>query len=343
MKKILIRSRKLETFRNLDFQSLAKVMTREKKTIVTGSSGFIGSHLCEALLRRPDQRIIAIDKNGPPSLIDDSSVEFCKMDLSSEPLESSLTSNVELVFHLAANPEVKIGFTDSLVDYKNNIVATRELLESLKTSGFHGKLIFASTSTVYGEASVIPTPEEYGPLLPISMYGATKLACESLISAYARLFHFNARIVRFANVVGARSKHGIVFDFVQKLRANPTKLEILGDGTQNKSYVHIVDCVSGLLKTSVTSGLPVDVYNLGTGQTTSVLRIASIIIEAMRLPEVSIETGHGIGENGSGWPGDVKNMLLDCKKLITCGWECRFTSDEAIRQTASEMQTTLPR
>ena len=303
------------------------VISTKEGIAVTGASGFIGTHLCN--LVRKNARIIAIDKVEPGVSKD----AFQKIDLSRE-LPS--LDGINVVYHLAANPEVRIGSSDTSVDYENNIVATRNVLESLRKSRFHGTFVFASTSTVYGEASVMPTPENYGPLIPISMYGASKLACESLISAYAKLFGFRARIIRFANVVGGSSSHGVVCDFVNKLKKNPRKLEILGDGTQKKSYVHISDCAEGIMKTSGLGG-DVEIFNLGTEQTTDVMRIASIVAEELSLEDVEFETGHGSGEGGRGWPGDVKNMLLDSRKLISFGWKYHLTSDEAIRETVREM------
>ena len=319
-------------------------MQRTEKVVITGSSGFIGTHLRKVLeSRSPGLEIIGIDKKDAPQSHkadnnnEHSMAKFHKIDLSIRPPDISL-GDADRVFHLAANPEVRLGSTDTSLDYENNVVATRNLLESLSTSKFLGTLVFASTSTVYGEATIIPTPETYGPLIPISMYGASKLACESLISAYANLFHFNAKIIRFANVVGGESKHGVIFDFANKLEANPRKLEILGDGTQAKSYVYIGDCVNGLI-TSASVGDGVDIFNLGTEQTTNVLDIARIVAEEKGLKSVTFEAGYGDGDHGRGWPGDVKRMLLDCNKLIRLGWKYRYTSDEAVRRAAREIES----
>ncbi|MDG6907709.1 MAG: NAD-dependent epimerase/dehydratase family protein [Nitrososphaerota archaeon] len=305
------------------------------KVVVTGSSGFIGRELCKALLKEPDTFVYGLDRVEPQSPESQDSFRFQRIDLSSEQPELSLLKDTDLVFHLAANPEVRIGVEDTDVDYLNNVVATRNLLESLKRSHFHGSVVFASTSTVYGEATVVPTPESYGPLVPISMYGGSKLACEALVSSYAKLFDFRARIIRFANVVGGSSRHGVIYDFVNKLRRDPKKLEILGDGTQSKSYVHISDCVNGLLISSELGG-SVEIFNLGTLETTNVRKIAEIVIGEMKLKDVEIKTGGGT-KDGRGWPGDVKKMLLDCGKIRSLGWMYRFSSDEAITMAARNM------
>jgi len=150
---------------------------------------------------------------------------------------------VEAVFHLAANPEVKLSSTCPEIHYQQNVVATFNLLEAIRKTGNIKTFIFTSSSTVYGEPTKIPTPEDYAPLKPISVYGASKLACEALISAYAHTYGFKAIIYRLANIVGPRNKHGVIHDFMQKLKTKPKELEILGDGTQNKSYLYINDCI----------------------------------------------------------------------------------------------------
>jgi UDP-glucose 4-epimerase len=303
--------------------------------VVTGSSGFIGQELCGLLCKDSACSVLGLDKVTPGSQISSPNFRFLKTDLSLENLGYSL-KHASRIFHLAANPEVSIGVSDSNIDIKDNFVATRNLLELLRNSEFRGTFIFASTSTVYGEAKMIPTPESYGPLIPISLYGASKLACESLIFAYANLFRFKAKVVRLANVVGGSSHHGVVYDFIEKLKKNPSRLQVLGDGTQAKSYVHIDDCLDGLLRV-IDLGNDIDVFNLGTEQTTNVMKIAKIVIEAMNLENVKIETGFGEGENGRGWPGDVKKMLLDCTKLMSLGWRYKMSSDESIRASAKQI------
>jgi len=158
--------------------------------------------------------------------------------LSQSDLKKLEVDDYNVIFHLAANPEVKIGSTDPSIHFQQNVVATYNLLERVRRAEEGPILVFTSTSTVYGEALKIPTPEDYAPLKPISTYGASKLACEALISAYAYTYGFKAVILRLANIVGPRSRHGVIHDFIQKLRKNPHELEILGDGTQTKSYLH---------------------------------------------------------------------------------------------------------
>jgi UDP-glucose 4-epimerase len=238
----------------------------------------------------------------------------------------------DIIFHLAANPEVRIGAINTKVDYEQNVLATYNLLEAVRKTKSVKKLIFTSTSTVYGEAEKIPTPEDYAPLKPISLYGASKLACESLISGYSHTFGFNSLIVRIANIVGPRSNHGVVYDFVKKLRSDPRVLEVLGDGKQCKSYLHVSDCVDALLILLDESEDGVAIYNVGSEDRIDVMSIARIIIEEMKLEDVEIRTSGGI-EGGRGWKGDIKEMQLDISRIERIGWRPKLNSAEAIRIT----------
>jgi UDP-glucose 4-epimerase len=190
---------------------------------------------------------------------------------------------------------------------------------------------------VYGEASQIPTPEDYGPLLPISIYGASKLACEALISAYGHTFDMRAVLYRFANVVGPRSTHNVLHDFIRKLRENHNQLEILGaaPGT-SKSYVHVSDCVAGMLVGAEKASEQIEVYNIGSTDRTSVKEIADIVVQEMHLKKVDYRWTGGV-QGGRGWIGDVKQMLLDVSKLQGRGWSPRMNSKEAVRTAVKEI------
>jgi UDP-glucose 4-epimerase len=198
-------------------------------------------------------------------------------------------------------------------------------------------MAFTSTSTVYGEAHLLPTPEDYAPLLPISLYGASKLACESLISAWCHTFRMNAIIYRFANCVGPRGTHGVIIDFINKLKANPRELEILGDGTQRKSYLYITDCVEAMIyaleHTSfdiATQRGGVEVYNIGSEDHIDVKSIADIVTSSMGLRDVKYTFTGGVN-GGRGWLGDVKFMFLSIDKLRSLGWKPKYNSSESIR------------
>jgi UDP-glucose 4-epimerase len=197
-------------------------------------------------------------------------------------------------------------------------------------------IAFTSSSTVYGEAKIIPTPEDYGPLKPISLYGASKLACESLISGYAHMFGFNSVICRLANIVGSRSSHGVVYDFIRKLKENPKKLEVLGDGTQSKSYLFIDDCIEAHFIAVENARDRVEIYNVGSEDKVNVLTIAKIVAEEMGLSKVEIHKTGGV-DGGKGWKGDVKEMFLDISKLKRLGWKPKSNSAEAVRLTVKGM------
>jgi len=197
------------------------------------------------------------------------------------------------------------------------------------------KILFTSTSTIYGEAQIMPTPENYGPLTPISIYGASKLACEALITSYSHTFDIQAWIFRFANIVGPRSNHGIITDFIRKLRENPKKLEILGDGKQEKAYLHVSECVNSILFAMKKSKEKVNIFNIGSEDTISASGIGRVIAEEMGLPDVKfIYTG-----GSRGWIGDVPGMRLDIEKLKNLGWKPAYTSEMSVREAARALLT----
>jgi UDP-glucose 4-epimerase len=246
----------------------------------------------------------------------------------------------DLVFHLAANPEVRVGSTNPDIHFQQNIVATHNLLESIRKTKNKPTLIFTSTSTVYGEPTKIPTPEDYAPLKPISTYSASKLACEAMISAYAYTYGFKALIYRLANIIGPRSKHGVIYDFIQKLNKNPKELEILGDGTQTKSYLYITDCAEAMLLGLEKSTEQVEIYNVGSKDQINVKTIAEIVAEEMGLQGVKFKFTGGV-DGGRGWKGNVKNMLLDITKIKSLGWKPKHNSKQAIKKATQHTITEL--
>jgi len=318
-------------------------LTLEKlqNVLVTGGAGFIGSALVPVLLDK-NYRVTVIDHLSTSKLkslerffpLDN--FEFIKLDLLDENKLKEIVKESDLIFHLAANVDVRKGYLNTDADFLNNIVATRNVLESMRTSDRCKKIIFTSSSVVYGEALEIPTPESHGPLIPISLYGASKLACEALISGYVGTFGIDAVIFRLANVVGPTIAHGVIFDFFNKLKQSKGNyLQILGDGNQRKSYLYIDDCINalsiGLRKFS--SGL--EIFNVGSDDQIDTNTIAQIIIDELRLhPEIS--HSHE-SNNGRGWRGDVKYMLLSTEKLKKIGWKINHSSEEAVRLTAKNI------
>jgi len=314
------------------------------KTLVTGGAGFLGSHLVDALLERKDDATVIdnLTSGRVENLRQASSKDgfkLVKMDLKDSFGLAEMLDGVATIFHFAANPEVRVGSTNPAIHFQENLLATFKLLEAARMNGRAKTIVFASTSTVYGEAAQMPTREDYGPMLPISTYGGSKLGCESLISSYAYTHGLRGLILRLGNCVGERSGHGVIADFIKKLRADPTQLEVLGDGTQTKSYIHVSDFVKGAfiaLEAFLRSDRRVDVYNLSSPDQVSVKRIAQIVIEESGLRNVKMKFTGGV-DGGRGWFGDVKVMHLSVEKLQNQGWQPKFNSEQAIRLAAKEL------
>ncbi|MDD4749531.1 MAG: NAD-dependent epimerase/dehydratase family protein [Methanosarcinaceae archaeon] len=308
-----------------------------EKILLTGGAGFIGSHLLDRL-RDKGYEVTVFDNlsSGKLEFLEPSlknpGFKLIEGDLLDTKAINKACKGVDFVFHVAANPDVKLGASDTSVHFEQNILATYDLLEALRLNGIK-KLAFTSTSTVYGDAKVIPTPESYGPLIPISLYGASKLACEALITSYSHTFDLQAWIFRFANIVGARSTHGIIFDFIQKLRKNPKKLEILGDGKQEKSYLHVSECVASILFAIEKSNGAVNIFNIGSEDTISASEIGKIVVEEMGLSDVKFTYTGG----SRGWKGDVPKMRLGLEKLKQIGWKPEYTSERSIRETVNSL------
>jgi len=238
----------------------------------------------------------------------------------------------EVIWHLGANTDIPTGNKVTDLDLKNCTIATRNVLEVMKQNSID-KIIFASSACVYGDAPPRPLAETFGPLHPINLYGAGKLACEGLISAYCHLFDIKTWMFRFANVVGARMGHGVIYDFIQKLKANPRELEILGDGNQEKPFFLVEDCIDGMLCAFHNSDNQYDVYNLGCESFTTVTRIAQIVTEELGLDNVKFKYTGG----HRGWPGDVPVVRFNVEKMEKLGWRAKHSSDEAVRIAARRL------
>ncbi len=315
--------------------------TFDEPILVTGGAGFIGSKIVEKLLSEGHEtHVIDNMSNGNPDFVEkwkkNLNFKFFNLDLLQKDSLSNL-GNYKLIYHCAADPEVRTSVTNPKTHFTHNVMSTLNLLEATRESVKN--FVFLSTSTVYGVATKIPTPEDYSPMEPISPYGASKLACESLISSYAHTFNFNAINFRFANIIGETSTHGVIFDFIKKLKNNPKKLEILGDGTQNKSYLYISDCVDAIQHALSHSSKKVDVYNVGSEDTVDVKTIAKVVIDEMGLDDVEISYTGGV-DGGRGWKGDVKNMQLGISKIKSLGWTPVHNSIEAVKLTVKNILLT---
>ncbi|MFB6310489.1 MAG: NAD-dependent epimerase/dehydratase family protein [Salinirussus sp.] len=300
----------------------------DRHALVTGGAGFVGSHLAEGLLSAGAAVTVLDDLSaGRRDWVPDGAA-FIEADVNDTDTVEAAVSEADFVCHLAAGKAVDAA--DPRSQFEANIAGTYTILEAMAAANVH-HLLYTSSSTVYGEAPR-PTPEDHGPLEPISAYGAGKLAEEGLVSTYAHSHGITARVVRFANVVGPRLRGAVVPDFIQKLRADPTELEILGDGRQQKSYLHVTDCVDAMVQILREVETAYAVYNLGTESTTAVTEIADTVAAAMNVDPAYRFTG---GERG--WTGDVPRMRLDISKLRALGWTPALESDAAIERAAHEL------
>ncbi len=310
---------------------------KEARVLVTGGAGFIGSHIVDSLMARGAHvKVLDNFSSGRKELISQHSDNnrFCLVegDLLNGPTLEKALEDVDIVFHIAADPDVRLGATNSAVHFEQNILATYKLLEAMRLAEV-SNIVFTSTSTVYGEALEVPTPEDYGPLVPISLYGASKLACEALITSYSHTFNMRSWLFRFANIIGKRSNHGIIVDFIQKLRQDPDRLEILGDGKQSKSYLHVEECVEGLLFAVENGAEQINIFNVGSEDTITATDIGMIVIREMGLEDVEITYTGG----KRGWKGDVPRMMLSVEKLKELGWVPGMSSDESVRATVASI------
>ncbi len=308
--------------------------------VVTGGAGAIGSILVRELLAEGREvRVVDNLSSGHKELLPSpgsaARLSFHLTDLAREGLPPAAAEGVEELWHLAANPDIRKGTADPRIDLENGTLATFHVLESART-GDIPRVRFSSSSVVYGLASVQPTPETYGPLAPESLYGAAKLASEAMVSAYAHSYGLTAHIFRFANIIDGRMKHGILYDLFQKLARDPSRLEVLGDGRQAKSYLRTEDCVAGMRTATRGANEPVNFFNLGAADRITVREIAEKVVRA-----------HGGGARidylggDRGWTGDVPLQLLSIEKLGRLGWKPSFTSAGAIDKTIGELREAL--
>jgi len=299
-----------------------------KRVVVTGGAGFVGSHLADRLVDDADVTVVDDCSNGREEWVPDAAT-LVQGDLTDATVvDGVITDETDVVCHFAASKDVDADAPRA--QFEDNVAMTHNVLERMDEVGVD-RLLYTSSSVVYGEAPR-PTPEDYGPLEPISAYGAGKLADEALLSARAHAGAFDVWTFRFANVVGPRLRGAVVPDFIEKLQADPSTLEILGDGRQEKSYLTVGDCLDGMAHAIARAEDPVNTFNLGTRTTTSVDRIASIVAEELGVDPEYTYTG---GERG--WKGDVPKMCLSVEKLSALGWEPDTSSDDAIRWATRQL------
>ncbi|MFB6185323.1 MAG: NAD-dependent epimerase/dehydratase family protein [Halobacteriaceae archaeon] len=301
----------------------------DKRVVVTGGAGLIGSELVGQLVQ--DNDVIVVDNlsNSDAEFVP-ADATFVKGDICDRSTVASvITEDIDCVFHLAAADKY-VATDQPRQQFEKNSEMTYNILERMEEVGV-SNIAFTSSCTVYGEAPR-PTPEDFGPLEPISIYGASKLADEGLLSVYAHSYDFTVWTFRFANIVGPRFGAGVIPDFIEKLREDPDTLEILGNGKQEKSYLHASECAEAIIYVVEHADNPVNTYNLGTRTTTSVDRIAEIVTEEMGVDPTYYYTG---GDRG--WKGDIPKVKLSLEKLAALGWTPDQSSDEAVRTATREL------
>ena len=308
-----------------------------QRALVTGGAGFIGSHIVDRLVQIVGNVTIYDDfSTGQEQFIShhagNPKVRVVRADvLDSERLKEEM-ANCDFVFHIQANADVRGGIRRTRIDLEQNTIATWNVLEAMRINEIK-QIVFASSATVYGEPDVFPTPESYAPL-QTSLYGASKLACEAMIQAYSEYFGITCYIFRFVSWIGERYSHGVIFDFVKKLRNNAQMLEVLGDGKQRKSYLDVIDGVDGIFYAVEHAKELKNVFNLGHDEFMNVLDLADIIVEELGLKRVRyLTTG---GERG--WLGDSPFVHLDTTKLKALGWRPRVSIERGIRNTVRYLQ-----
>lgn len=317
-----------------------------KSIFVSGGAGFIGSHLVRRLLRTTGvERVVVFDNFSSGSeahlreLTADGRLRIVRGDLKEPARIKEALAGADLVFHLAANPDIARAATEPDIDFREGTLLLQNMLEAMRQTEVRN-LVFTSGSGVYGENAGVEFREDHGPCIPISTYGASKLACEALIAAYSHMFGLRARVFRFANVVGPRQTHGVGYDFIRRLAADPARLRILGDGNQRKSYIHVDDILDAVFLAWAGGDPGYDVFNVATGDYITVREIAAIALEVSGLDPRRVRLEFTGGDRG--WKGDVPVVRFDCRKITALGWRCARTSATAMRDAMTAIRDALP-
>ncbi len=316
---------------------MTRAQDDSRRFIIVGGAGFIGSHFTDRLLDDEATRAVTIYDNfssGRDWHIehqqDDSRLTVIRADVGDIGALAEAMAGMDIVIHLAANPDIALAATEPAIDFDEGTVLTHNVIEAMRLSGT-GRILYASGSGVYGDLGEAEAKEDMGPMRPISTYGASKLASEAMISSYCHLFGLTACIFRFGNVVGPRQTHGVGLDFIRRLGDDNRRLAILGDGRQSKSYIHIDDVAAAVLLAEQNCQEPLGVFNVATGDAVTVREIADLAVECLGLKPDSVEYSFAGGRRG--WSGDVPVVRLNCDRIHDLGWQCRNTSPEAIRRS----------
>lgn len=306
---------------------------------IAGGAGFIGSHLVRKILREESNSVVVVFDNFTSGqmwhleeVLEDNRLQIIKGDIKDIDLLVDSMKSADCVYHFASNPDISKAVTQPDIDFWEGTYLTNNILEAVRRNGVP-KMIYASGSGVYGDAGYIETGEDYSPMVPISTYGASKLAGEALISSYCFMFGLNAAAFRFANVVGPNQTHGVGYDFLNKLINNPSQLDILGNGTQSKSYIYVNDVLNAIrmVETKFLKGY--SYFNVATNDYITVKEIAEIVLDVMGIKNVKLNFGDG----DRGWKGDVPVVRLNSEKIRKLGWSNEFNSAQAIHESVLQM------
>jgi UDP-glucose 4-epimerase len=312
------------------------------KVFIAGGAGFIGSHMVDRLLAEGDHQITVFDNfaSGKPwhlsSHSTDSRLRIVEGNLRELKDVSAAIAGADRVYHFASNPDIARAMVEPPIDFWEGTFLAQNLIEAMRVQGV-GEIIYASGSGVYGDCGSVAVTEDHSPMLPISTYGASKLACEALIHAYTHMFAMKARVFRFANVVGGRQTHGVAYDFIRRLSADPSHLRILGDGSQSKSYIHVDDIVEGLQYFASRDQEKYSYYHLATDDYLTVTDIADMVVSEMGLSNVRYDYTGG----DRGWSGDVPIVRFDLTKVHGRGWKAARNTREAMRASIRSMLAEL--
>jgi UDP-glucose 4-epimerase len=309
--------------------------------LVVGGAGFIGGHLVSRLLADPGVGRVTVYDNFSSgreahleAVRDDSRLDVVRGQVEDLDALVAATAGHDVVVHLASNPDIARAATEPAIDFDQGTLLTHCVVEAMRRTSVE-RILYASGSGVYGDIGEVEAHEDRGPLVPISTYGASKLAGEVLIAAYSFMFGLSGRVFRFGNVVGSWQTHGVGFDFVRALLDDPSRLAILGDGMQSKSYIHVDDVLEAMLTANRVAGEPYAVYNVATGDYVTVAEIADIAARCVGLDPADVAYEFTGGDRG--WKGDVPIVRLSIERIRGLGWEPTRTSHEALRDSMASM------
>jgi len=317
------------------------------RVFISGGAGFIGGHLVNRLLTQAEADVVVVYDNfssgqqwhlAPHSA--DKRLRVVTGDIKALPCLTEAMAGCDVVFHLAANPDIAKAVTQPDIDFWEGTYLTQNILEAMRVNGVK-QIFYTSGSGVYGENPQVQFAESYGPCFPISTYGASKLACEALICSYCHMFEVKGLAFRFANVVGPRQTHGVGYDFVRRLQQEPTRLQILGDGSQSKSYIHVEDILAAVFTAAVRCDKKFDVFNVATDDYLTVKEIADLAVVECGLNTAQVRYEFTGGDRG--WKGDVPIVRFDVSRIHALGWQAARNSHEAVRDAIRAMRQEIAR